>query len=153
MLGSKFVKFLRSILKRQVDSSSIFVSFFIVMTHYSSVNFNFMHFLLWAKDPIKVPILTLASALVNFPNSSCPFRSNKSVFLQILHRSSLSWKINRLYFFSSSNIYFAQKEPIKAKIFETFEYPGQNCQISYCNFETTSQFLSRFCIRLQFHER
>ena len=28
------------------------------------------------------------------------------------------------------------------------------CQISYnTNFETTSQFLSKFCIRLQFHER
>ena len=27
------------------------------------------------------------------------------------------------------------------------------CQISYVNFETTSQFLSKFCILLQFHER
>ena len=38
MLGSKFLKFLMSILKRQVSSSSIFVSFFIVMTHNSTVN-------------------------------------------------------------------------------------------------------------------
>ena len=38
VLGSKFVKFLISILKRQASSFLIFVSFFIVMTHNSSVN-------------------------------------------------------------------------------------------------------------------
>ena len=27
------------------------------------------------------------------------------------------------------------------------------CQISYVNFETTCQFLSKFCIPFQFHER
>ena len=40
--------------------------------------------------------------------------------------SSVSWKIIPLYFFSSSNIYFAQTGPIKVKIFETFECSGQN---------------------------
>ena len=40
---------------------------------------------------------------------------------------SVSWKISPLYFFSSNNIYFAQKEPTKMKIFETFfECSGQN---------------------------
>ena len=52
-VGSKFIKFLMSILKRQVNSSSNFASFFIVMTHSSSVNFK-----------LKVPILRLSSAVV-----------------------------------------------------------------------------------------
>ena len=37
MLGSKLVKFLMSILRRQVNSSSNFASFLIVMTHNSSI--------------------------------------------------------------------------------------------------------------------
>ena len=48
VLGPKFVKFLMLVLKWQVSSSSIFVSFSIVMTHNSSVNFKLIHFLLWA---------------------------------------------------------------------------------------------------------
>ena len=133
--------------------------------------------------------------------------------LQILCLSSVSWKICPLYFFSSNNIYFAQKEPIKMKIFENFfECSGQNLsnflcqfwndklippqvlypssvswktiplyflaqtiytllkrsplkwkclrlsrvkfrQIPDANFETTSRFLSKFCISPQSHER
>ena len=44
---------------------------------------------------------------------------------QILHHSSMSWKITPLYFFSSSNIYFCQKEPILKKLFRLFECSGQ----------------------------
>ena len=44
---SKFVKFFMSILKRQVNSSSNFASFFIVVTHNSSVAFKLILFLLW----------------------------------------------------------------------------------------------------------
>ena len=63
-------------------------------------------------------------------NSLCQFWNNKSIPLQILYPSSVSWKITPLYFFSSNNIYFAQKEPIKMKIFETFfECSGQNLSI------------------------
>ena len=32
------------------------------------------------------------------------------------------------------NTYFAQKEPIKVKIFETFECSGQNLSNSLCQF-------------------
>ena len=46
----------------------------------------------------------------------------------------VSWKITPLYFFSSSNIYFAQKEPIKMKIFQTFEWLGQNFLNFFCQF-------------------
>ena len=87
-------------------------------------------------------------------NSSCHFSSNKSVFLQILHHSLVSWKITSLYFFSSNNIYFAQKETIKMKILGlSSSAQVKICQIFYVNFETTSWFLSKFCISLQFNER
>ena len=135
MLRSKFVKFLMSILKRQVSSFSIFVSFFIVMTHNSSVNFKVIPFLLWTKGSHQSPNFdTFKCSGENLPNSSCHFPSNKSVFLQILHHSLMSWKITPLYFFSSNNIYFAQKEPIKVNIFETFECTGQNLSNSLCHF-------------------
>ena len=46
----------------------------------------------------------------NSSNSSCHFPNNRLVFLQILHHSSVSWKITPLYFYRSNIIYFAQKE-------------------------------------------
>ena len=124
-----------SILKWQVSSSSIFVSFFSVMTHNSSVNFKVIHFLLWGKGSHQSSNFdTLECSGENFPNSSCHFPSNKSVFLQILHHSSMPWKITPLYFFSSDNIFFAQKEPNKVKSFETFECSGQNLSNSLWQF-------------------
>ena len=123
-----------SILKWLVSSSSIFVSFFIVLTHNSSVNFKLIHFLLWTKGSHQSSNFdTSEYSGQNLPNSSCHFPINKSVFFfQILHHSSMSWKITPLYFFSSNNIYFAQKEPIKVKSFETFECSGQNLSNFLC---------------------
>ena len=60
----------------------------------------------------------------NLSNSLRQFLNNKSIPLEILYPSSVSWKITPLYFFGSSNIYFAQKEPIKGKNFETFKCSG-----------------------------
>ena len=70
----------------------------------------------------------------NLSNYLCQFLNNKSIPLQILDPSSVSWKITSLYFFSSNNIYFAQKEHIKMKIFETFKCSGQNSSNSSCQF-------------------
>ena len=124
-----------SILKQHVSSSTSFVSFFIVMTHSSTVNFKPIHFRLWTKGSHQSSnFVTFKCSGENLPNSSGHFPSNKSVFLQILHHSSLSWKITPLYFFSSNNIYFPQKEPIKVKIFETFE----------CSVQNLSNFLHQF---------
>ena len=109
LLESKFINFLMSALKWQVNSTSNFALFFIVLIHNSSVNFKIIHFL-----PIKVRILTLSSALVKICQISHVIFSNyKLVFLQILHHSSVSWKITPVYFFSSNIIYFRHKEPIK----------------------------------------
>ena len=65
-------------------------------------------------------------------NSLCQFWNNKLIPLQILYPSSVSWKITPLYFFSSNNIYFAQKEHIKMKFFEPFKCSDQNLSNSSC---------------------
>ena len=123
-----------SLLKQQISSYSIFISFFIVMTHNSTVNLKLIHFLLWTKGSYQsFNFDTFECSGENLQNSSCHFPSNKSVFLQILHNSSVPWKITSLYFFSSNNIYFGQKEPIKMKIFRTFfECSGQNLSNFLC---------------------
>ena len=88
---------------------------------FSSNSIYFAH-----KKPIKVKIFeTFECSGQNLSNSLCQFWNDKSIPLQILYPSSVSWKITPLYFFSSSNIYFAQKEHIKMKIFETLKYWGQ----------------------------
>ena len=69
-----------------------------------------------------------------FSNSLCRFWNDESIPLQILCPSSFSWQITPLFIFSSNNIYFAQKEPIKMKIFETFECSGQNLSNFLCQF-------------------
>ena len=68
-----------------------------------------------------------------FLNSLCQFW-NKSIPLQIVYLSSVSWKIVPLYFFSSKIIYFAQKKPSKMKIFEAFKCSGQILSNSLCQF-------------------
>ena len=135
MLGSKFVKFLMPILKWQVDSSPNFVPLFSFMKDSSSVLyfFNSNNIYFAQKEPIKVRIFeTFQCSAQNLWNSLCQFWNDNSIPLQILYLSSVSWKISPLYFFSSNNIYFAQKEPIKVKIFETFECSGQNLSNSSC---------------------
>ena len=70
VLGSKFVKFLMSV---------------------PHVNVKVIHFLLWAKGSHQSSNLnTFECSGENLPNSSCHFPSSKSVFLQVLHHSSVS---------------------------------------------------------------
>ena len=52
-------------------------------------------------------------------NSLGQFWNDHSIPLQILYPSSISWKITPPWFFSSDNIYFPGKEPIKMKVLET----------------------------------
>ena len=67
---------------------------------------------------------TFECSVQNVSNSLCQSWNDKSIPLQILYPSSVSWKITPLYF-SSNKIYFAQKELIKMKIFGTFKCSGQ----------------------------
>ena len=103
MLGSKFVKILMSILKWQVNFISNFASFFRVTTHNSPLSFKLIHFLLSIKGSNESPNFeNFLCSGENLPNSSCHFPNHKSVFLQILHGSSVSWNITPLYFFRSN---------------------------------------------------
>ena len=107
--GSKFVKVVMSILKSQFNSSSNFASFFITMTYNSSMYFKLILFLLWIKGSNQNPNFeTLKCSCENLLYSSRHFPNHKSVFLQILHHPSVSWKITPLYFFRSNIKYFAQ---------------------------------------------
>ena len=75
------------------------------------------------------------------PNSSCNFPNRKSVFLQILHDSSVSCKLTPLHFFRSNVIYMVQKEQIKVQILETFKQSGQNLPNSCYFWNSKSVFL------------
>ena len=96
------------------------------------------------KESIKMKIFETFEHLGhNLSNSLCQFLNNELIPLQILHPSSASWKIIPLSFFSSNNIYFAHREPIKVKIFEALKDSGQN----FSNF--LWQFLNDKSIPLQ----
>ena len=87
------------------------------------------------RSPLKWEFLRLFEYLgQNLSNSLCQLLNDKLSLLQILYPSSVSWKITALYLFSSNNIYFAHKDPIRMKIFETFECSGQNLSNSLCQF-------------------
>ena len=65
VLWSKLVKLILSILNWQVNSSSNLVSFCIVMTQNSPVNFELINFLLWIKGSHQSPnFQTFESALM-----------------------------------------------------------------------------------------
>ena len=100
----------------------------------SSVLFSSNNMYFAQKEPIKLKTFETfeCSSGQNLSNSLCQFWNGKSVPLQILYPSSVSWKITPMYVFSSNNIYFAQKEPIKMKIFETFNCLGQKLWNSSC---------------------
>ena len=87
------------------------------------------------KEPIKMKIFeTFECSGQILSNSLCQFWNDESIPFQILYPSSVSWRITPLYFFSSDNIYFAQKEPIKMEMFETYECSGQNFSNFLCQF-------------------
>ena len=82
------------------------------------------------KEQIKVQILqTFKQSGQNLPNS-CYFWNNKSVFLQILLHSSVSWDIALMYFFSWNFIYLQQRKPIKLQIWWSFT--GEVKSLKFC---------------------
>ena len=94
------------------------VSWTITFLYYFGLNNTYFP----QKELIKVKIFkTFKCSCQNFSNSLCQFWKDNLIPLQILYPSLVSWKITSLYFFSSNNIYFAQKKAIKVKFFETFE--------------------------------
>ena len=87
------------------------------------------------KEPIKMKVfVTFECSGQILSNSLRQFWNDKSIPVQIMCLSSVSWKITPLHLFSSTNIDIAQKEPIKMKIFETFKGSGQHLLIFLCQF-------------------
>ena len=97
------------------------------------VNFKFIHFLFWAKGSHQSPNFeNFECSGENLPNSSCHFPNHKSVFIKILHTSSVTWKITPLCLFSWNITHFGQMKPIKVHIFETLKCSGENLLNSSC---------------------
>ena len=141
-----------SVLKWKVNSSSNFALFFIAMIHNPSVNFKVIPFLLQTKGSHQSSNFdTFKCSGENVPNFSCLFSNHWSVFLQNLHNSSVPWKITPLYFYSSNNIYFCHKEPIKNFLLDFLSAWVKICEV-HVNFKMTNQFLFNFCIILHCHD-
>ena len=88
-----------SFFKTQVSFPLNFASLFIVMTDNSFKNFLAEALCALDKRPIKVQFVKLLSALMKvYPTSHAILDTSRSGFIQILHHSSLSWKMTSLYF-------------------------------------------------------
>ena len=74
------------------------------------------------------------------------FWNEKSIPLQILYLSSVSWKIIQTVYT------LLNRSPLKWTFLRISSARVKFCQILYANFET-SPFLYKFCIPIQFHER
>ena len=74
------------------------------------------------RNQSKCKFLRLWSAWVKIHEILVIFWNNKSVFLQMLHHSLVSWEIAHLYLFSWNFIYFQQKELIKVQTWRNFTW-------------------------------
>ena len=143
MLGSKFVKFM-SILKWQVSSSWIFVSLFIVMTHNSTVDLKLIHFLFWTKRSYQSSKFdTFKCSDENLQNSTCHFQPTSQFFFKfcITLQCHEKWLLCT---FLAPIHNLLKRSPLKWKSLRLLSTQVKICQIPYTNFETTSQFLSKF---------
>ena len=128
MFVPNFVKFLMPILKWGVDSFPKFGSLF--QFHERLLLCTFLAqtiYTLLKRRPLKWKCSRLMSVQVKICQIFYVDFETRSRFLSIFCIPlPVSWKVTPLYFFRSNNIYFAQKEAIKIKIFETYECSGQN---------------------------
>ena len=87
------------------------------------------------RNSLKWIFFRLLSALVKF--CQIPY-ANFEMMSRHLSKSGIPLQFHEglliCTFFISNNIYSAHKEPIKVKIFQTFERSGQNLEIPYANF-------------------
>ena len=111
-------------------------------------NFNFdlvspIYFLKWN---------SYFAAFENLPNSSCRFWKHKSVFLQILHQSSMPSNETSLHFFSSNIIYFGKSSLLNCQLFRFSSAQVKIRQNPHVIFELTIQFLFKYCIILHCYD-
>ena len=148
MLWWNFAKFLISFLKAQVSFPSNLHQYSVPsnITHLCFFSLNILYFS--QKQLIKVQISEIfKSSGKNVPNSPCHFPNHKTIFLQILHDSLMSWKVTPLYFFRSNVIYFVWK----SKFWRLLSAQIKIYQILVI-FETKNRFFFKFCINLQYQE-
>ena len=133
-----------SILIRQINCSSDFSWFVGVITRKFSVNFLLIHFLLWTKGSYESTNFgTFKCSDENLPNSSYHFPNHKSVFLQILHDSSVSWNMLHCTFLGQTLYTLHKKDQSKWKFFRLFSAPIKIHQILVI-FEIKNKFLFKF---------
>ena len=104
-----------------------------------------MHFLLWTKgshENTNFDIFKCSDE--NLLNSSCHFPNHKSVFLQILHDSSVSWNILLCTFLGQMLYTFYKRDQSKCKCCRLFSAQIKIHQ-ALVLFETKNNFLFIFC--------
>ena len=112
--------------KRQISFSSNFTWLFSVMKDNSSVLFRSNVIYFAQKKPIKMQIFKTFECS---GQNVCHFWNSKSVFLQILHHTSVSWDITPLYLFSW-NLNSQEKKPITVKIWGNFTLAAKS--LKFC---------------------
>ena len=79
-----------------------------------------MHFLLWTKGSHEANFDIFKCSDENLLNSSCHFPNHKSVFLQILHDSSVSWNMLPCTFLGQTLHTLHKRNQSKCKLFRLF---------------------------------
>ena len=152
MLGLKFIKFLMSILKQQVNSSSDFASFFTAMTHNFSLNFQLKLFLLWIKGPHQIPSLRLSSAMVKICQiPHVIFQTTSKFFLKLWITFQCHERYLLCTFLGQTLNTLHNRNKWKCKFLRVLIAQVKFHQILVI-FETTDQFFFKFCINFQGHE-
>ena len=102
------------------------------------------HFLLWTKGSHKKTNFDIFKCSdKNLLNSWCHFPNHKSVFLQILHDSSVSWNMLHCTFLGQTLYTLHKKDQSKWKFFRLFSAPIKIHQILVI-FEIKNKFLFKF---------
>ena len=87
------------------------------------------------------------------PISHAIFETTRSVFNNILHHCSVSWKITPLHFCTPKPCVLWIKRAHRKEIFRLLNSLVKIHEISHVTFKTTSQFFFKHCITFQCRER
>ena len=111
-------------------------------------------YILVQRSTFKWNFLRLSSARVKFCQISYANFEGTSRFIS---KFSISLQFHETLFtcsFLAQPVYtLFNRSPLKWSFFRLWSAPVKFCQIPFTNFETTSSFLSEFCISLPLHER
>ena len=103
---------------------------------------------------LKLKFWRLSSARVKFCQIPC---ANFETTSRFLYKFCIPVQFHeRLFlcsFLAQRKYTLLKRSPLKLKFLRLSSARFKFCQIPYANFEMTSQFLSKVCIPLQFHER